>query len=198
MRVVVATNRDLTRMVEEGKFRQDLFFRLSVARIALPPLRERREDIPLLVERLVQRAARESAKAVTGVSQAAIELLSAHDWPGNVRELAHVLERAVVLARHEVLTSEDFPVLHKGARDDGGSLVGTVPLGDRPTLDELKRRYVLSVLAEQGGNVSRAAIVLGIDRRSLHRMLVRFGRTTRARAGDAVAADGDERDDSMA
>jgi DNA-binding NtrC family response regulator len=198
VRVIAATHRDLAGAVAAGRFREDLYYRLEVVTIALPPLRERREDIPLLVERLVQRAAREAGKAVTGVSQAAIELLCAHSWPGNVRELAHVLERAVVLARHEVLTSEDFPVLQKADRDDASGVEAALPDADRPTLDELKRRYVLKVLEEQGGNVSRAAIVLGIDRRSLHRMLGRFGRTTRARTGDAVAADCDERDDSMA
>jgi DNA-binding NtrC family response regulator len=197
VRVIAATHRDLAALVAAGRFREDLYYRLEVVTIALPPLRERREDIPLLVERLVQRAARDAGKTITGVSQAAIELLSAHAWPGNVRELAHVLERAVVLARHEVLTSEDFLILQKGGREEIAD-AASVPLGDRPTLDELKRRYVLSVLEEQGGNVSRAAVVLGIDRRSLHRMLARFGRTTRARAGDAVAADCDDRDDSMA
>jgi DNA-binding NtrC family response regulator len=197
VRVIAATHRDLAAAVAAGRFREDLYYRLEVVTITLPPLRERREDIPLLVERLVQRAARESGKEVSGVSQAAIELLCAHAWPGNVRELAHVLERAVVLARHDVLTSEDFPILQKDGRDDVDGAVATVA-SDRPTLDELKRRYVLSVLEEQGGNVSRAAVVLGIDRRSLHRMLVRFGKGSRARAGDAVAADCDERDDSMA
>jgi transcriptional regulator with PAS, ATPase and Fis domain len=198
VRVIAATHRDLAAAVAAGRFREDLYYRLEVVTISLPPLRERREDIPLLVERLVQRAAREAGKTVTGVSQAAIELLSEHAWPGNVRELAHVLERAVVLARHEVLTSEDFTMLRKSGREEPLEVPGPALLGDRPTLDELKRRYVLSVLEEQGGNVSRAAVVLGIDRRSLHRMLARFGRTARARAGDAAAADCDDRDDSMA
>src|SRR6185503_16287793 len=99
VRVIAATNRDLSMAVESGRFREDLYYRLKVVTLALPPLRERREDIPLLVEHLVRRAARECHKSVTGVSEAALALLLAYHWPGNVRELAHVLERGVALAQ---------------------------------------------------------------------------------------------------
>src|SRR5262249_18274567 len=101
VRVIAATNRDLATAVANGRFREDLYYRLKVVTMQLPPLRERREDIPLLVDHLVRRAARECRKTVTGVSEAALALLCAYQWPGNVRELAHVLERGVALAQHE-------------------------------------------------------------------------------------------------
>jgi DNA-binding NtrC family response regulator len=171
VRVVAATNCDLAAAVAEGRFREDLYYRLKVVTIAVPPLRERREDIPLLVDHLVRRAAAQCGKPVSGVSEAALALLTAYHWPGNIRELAHVLERGVALARHEVLTTEDLPAeLHRRPAASADRV-----MADRPTLAELKRRYVARVLEEQGGNVSRAASVLGVDRRSLYRMLQRWG-----------------------
>jgi DNA-binding NtrC family response regulator len=137
----------------------------------LPPLRERRDDIPLLVEHLVQRAASQCRKPITGVSDAALAALRAYDWPGNVRELAHVLERSVALAQGPLLGLDDLP----------GELHGQRPsapvdlLADTPTLDEMKKRYIRHVLEQHGGNVSRAAAILGLDRRSLYRMLQRYG-----------------------
>jgi two-component system response regulator AtoC len=173
VRVIAATNRDLTGAVEAGRFREDLYYRLKVVTLQLPPLRERREDVPLLVDHLVRRAARECHKAVTGVSEQALALLRAYHWPGNVRELAHVLERGVALAQQEVLTAEDLP---EELRQPAPA--PSTP-EDRPTLAELKRRYVHRVFEESGGNVSRAAQVLGVDRRSLYRMLQRYGVTPR-------------------
>src|SRR5438046_3180698 len=178
VRVIAATNRELAAAVEEGRFREDLYYRLKVVTLQLPPLRERREDIPLLVDHLVRRAARECRKAVTGVSEQALAWLRAYHWPGNVRELAHVLERGVALAQQEVLTAEDLP---DELRRPGPAPARATP-EDRPTLAELKRRYVHRVFEESGGNVSRAAQVLGVDRRSLYRMLQRYGVTPRGGA----------------
>jgi two-component system response regulator AtoC len=178
VRVIAATNRDLATAVEEGRFREDLYYRLKVVTLQLPPLRERREDVPLLVDHLVRRAARECRKAVTGVSEQALEWLRGYHWPGNVRELAHVLERGVALAQQEVLTAEDLP---EELRRPGPAPARATP-DDRPTLAELKRRYVHRVFEESGGNVSRAAQVLGVDRRSLYRMLQRYGVTPRGGA----------------
>jgi DNA-binding NtrC family response regulator len=177
VRVVAATNRDLSAAVAAGRFREDLFYRLKVVSLALPPLRERREDVPLLVEHLVRRAAHECDKPVSGVSEAALALLCAYPWPGNVRELAHVLERGVALAQHEVLSAEDLPL---ELRQPPEPALAAAP-ADRPTLEQLKRRYVRAVLEESGGNVSRAAAVLGVDRRSLYRMLQRYGMMPRTR-----------------
>jgi len=184
VRVIAATNRDLATAVANGRFREDLYYRLKVVTMQLPPLRERREDIPLLVDHLVRRAARECRKTVTGVSEAALALLCAYQWPGNVRELAHVLERGVALAQHEILTAEDLP---GEVRQTPASVAP--PESDRPTLAELKRRYVQRIYEENGGNVSRAAAVLGVDRRSLYRMLQRYGVTPRGGNPDAGNAE---------
>ena len=176
VRVVAATNRDLVAAVAAGQFREDLYYRLNVVALHLPPLRERRDDIPLLVEHLVQRAAAQCGKPVAGVSAAALAILCAHDWPGNVRELAHVLERGVALARGSVIDVEDLPAALRGARSQPVSDL-TV---DLPTLEQLKHRYIRHVVELHGGNVSRAAAVLGIERRSLYRMLRRYGIAHRA------------------
>jgi two-component system response regulator AtoC len=171
VRVLAATNRDLTAAVAAGRFREDLYYRLKVVTIVLPPLRERRDDIPLLVDHLVQRASRQCDKPVTGVSEAALAVLQAYDWPGNVREMAHVLERSVALAQHEVIGVDDLP------SEVRSPLPSATPdlLASRPTLEALKQQYIQRVLDESGGNVSRAATVLGVDRRSLYRMLQRYG-----------------------
>ena len=180
VRIIAATNRDLGGAVATGRFREDLYYRLKVVTIHLPPLRERREDIPLLVDHLVRKAAASCGKRVTGVSESALALLGAYDWPGNIRELGHVLERSVALAQHEVLAAEDLPDdIGAAPPQNGGALPASHP-ADRPTLAELKRRYIEQVLEESGGNVSRAAAVLGVDRRSLYRMLQRYGLPPRA------------------
>jgi len=171
VRVLAATNVDLTHAVAEGRFRSDLYYRVKVVTIALPPLRDRREDVPLLVDHLLKRAARQCEKDVAGVSEAALAVLRAYHWPGNIRELGHVLERAVALAHGPVLGVEDLPAELRG----GPTTMPSDLLGDRPTLEALKRRYIQRVLEENGGNVSRAAAVLGVDRRSLYRMLERHG-----------------------
>jgi two-component system response regulator AtoC len=171
VRVIAATRRDLAAEVAAGRFREDLYYRLKVVTVELPPLRERAEDVPLLVDHLVRRAAEECGKRVIGVSEAALALLRAYRWPGNVRELAHVIERAVALTQNEILTAADLP---PEVREPGPAAAGVIP-ADRPTLNELKRRYIRCVLEEHGGNVSRAAAVLGVDRRSLYRMLQRYG-----------------------
>ena len=176
-RVIAATNCDLAAAVGAGRFREDLYYRLKVVTIAVPPLRERADDVPLLVDQLVRRAARECGKNVTGVSEQALALLCGYRWPGNVRELAHVLERGVALAQHDVIMAEDLP---DELRDPVAPSSEDVP-PDRPTLNELKRRYIRRVFDESGGNVTQAAAVLGVDRRSLYRMLQRHGIAWRGR-----------------
>jgi DNA-binding NtrC family response regulator len=177
VRVLAATNRDLLAEVAAGGFREDLYYRLKVVTVRLPPLRERKDDIPLLVDHLVQRAADQSGKIISGVSEAFLAVLVSYDWPGNVRELAHVLERAVALSQPGgVLGVSDLPTELQAAEDGEVSEPGNDDiLAGRPTLSELRRRYIRRILEEQGGNVSRAASVLGIDRRSLYRMLDRYG-----------------------
>jgi two-component system, NtrC family, response regulator AtoC len=168
VRVVAATNRDLAQAVKDGRFREDLFFRLNVVTIAIPPLRERREDIPLLAEHFAHKHGRPDGSAA--VSAAARDLLVAYDWPGNVRELENVVARALALNPAGVILPEDLPEALRG----GGPAQTPPPdlaLSDRPPLAELERRYALLVLAEAGGNKTRAAEVLGIDRKTLYRLL---------------------------
>ena len=167
-RVVAATNVDLERAVAEQRFRRDLYYRLSVIVIQIPPLRERREDIPLLIEQFLANASARTGRAVT-ISPEAVRALTACAWPGNVRELENTIERLVVFSRGRI-DVQDLPETVLAAPSLEERL-----FTDLPTLDELERRYVLHVLAAVGGNRSRAAEALGIDRRTLYRMAERFG-----------------------
>jgi DNA-binding NtrC family response regulator len=170
-RILAATARDLSAAVAARRFREDLRDRLAAVTISIPPLRERREDIRLLADHLARSTARACGAPVANIAEPALALLEAHDWPGNVRQLADVLERAVSSTPHVMLEVGDLPA---ELRSPFRTSVLARSL-DRPTLKDLKRRYVHDVLLESGGNVSRAASVLGIDRRSLYRMLQRYG-----------------------
>ena len=170
VRVIAATHRDLERATREGSFRQDLFYRLHVFAIRVPPLRERREDVPLLAAHfLAAFAARGGGTA--SLTPAALAALAAHDWPGNVRELENTLERLAVEARGGTI---DVPDLPPPFRERPASLEQPLFTG-LPSLEEMEKRYLRHVLAELSGNRSRAAEVLGIDRRTLYRMAERFG-----------------------
>ena len=170
VRIVGATNVDVERWVAEGKFRQDLFYRLGVVIIKLPPLRERHEDIPLLVERFLQAARSKSGKHVDFTPQA-VEALAAYHWPGNVRELENLVERLVVFSRGSRIDISDLP----GTVKPKAPVLEKRLFDDLPTLDEIERRYLLHVLEQVGHNRTRAAEVMGIDRRTLYRMAERFG-----------------------
>ena len=172
VRVVAATNKDLAHAVKENRFREDLFYRLNVVNIRIPPLRQRREDIPLLAEHFAQKHGR----ADSAITPTARELLLAYGWPGNVRELENVIARALALNPTGVIVPEDLPeAIRQPATVAAGVPAGTAaPAGaraERPTLSELERRYAAQVLAEQGGNKTRAAEILGIDRKTLYRIL---------------------------
>jgi two-component system, NtrC family, response regulator AtoC len=178
VRVVAATNHNLAEAVSRGEFRQDLYYRLNVVAIRLPPLRERVEDIPLLARHFLQHYCQESGKSITAISDKAMELLSAYRWPGNIRELENAIEQAVALSYQPVLTPDDLPAAvrdHAIAKSfQSDSRNGQFLFPDTPTLEEVKKRYVLHVLSHNQGNVSRSARILNIDRRSLYRMLARF------------------------
>ena len=166
-RLIAATNRSLEALLGEGRFRQDLYYRLNVIRIEVPPLRERREDIVPLVDLFLNRACERQARSFIGVSAAAMRGLQAYRWPGNARELANVIERAVVLSDHDTLVPEDFDV----PKNDGvGTLLAQGADGNVP-LEEIERAYVRRVLEEHGGNKAGAARSLGINRRTLYRKL---------------------------
>jgi transcriptional regulator with PAS, ATPase and Fis domain len=175
-RVVAATNRDLKNEVAVGRFREDLLFRLQVVTVRVPPLRERRGDIPILIRHFIARHAERLGRPAPHVAPEVYEMLESYDFPGNVRELSHIIERAMLLAREAVITGSDLPPevarawTEQGATDPTrmGSLAD-----DWPTLSVLERRYIDRVLSRTGGNKTRAADVLGIDRRTLNRMFAR-------------------------
>jgi DNA-binding NtrC family response regulator len=170
VRIVAATNVDVEKAVAEGRFRQDLYYRLGVVVIHLPPLRERREDIPLLVERFLDAACAKAGRRVE-ITPAAMEALTAHAWPGNVRELENTIERLVVFCRGSRIDAVDLPATLAGKPTTAPQAL----FDDLPPLDELERRYLVHVLEQVGGNRTRAAEVMGIDRRTLYRMAERFG-----------------------
>jgi DNA-binding NtrC family response regulator len=170
VRVVAATNADLERDVGEGRFRQDLFYRLSVLVIKMPALRDRREDIPVLVERFLQNAWTRAGRRVE-ISPGALQRLVEYRWPGNVRELENTIERLVLVSRDAVIQESDLPF----APARGSEPAEPRLFADLPSLDEMERRYLAHVLEAVGGNRTRAAEVLGIDRRTLYRMADRFG-----------------------
>jgi DNA-binding NtrC family response regulator len=167
-RVVAATNADLNRCVSDQRFRQDLYYRLSVIVIHLPALRDRREDIPLLIEQFVRNASGRTGRHVA-ISAETIVALTSYRWPGNVRELENTIERLVVFSRGRI-ELQDLPETVLAAP----SLQERM-FQDLPSLEELERRYLIHVLEAVGGNRSRAAEALGIDRRTLYRMAERFG-----------------------
>jgi two-component system, NtrC family, response regulator HydG len=164
-RCVAATNKNLEQLIDEGKFRSDLFYRLNVFRIELPPVRERGEDIPLLVNHFVRKFSSSMNKRITHVSPNAMNQLQQQPWPGNVRELENAVERAMVVAQEPMLRDQDF-VLRPTATNGGNGA---------KTLEEVERTHILRVLEECGHNQSRAAERLGIDRVTLHHKLKRYG-----------------------
>jgi DNA-binding NtrC family response regulator len=167
VRLVSATNATLEAEVAAGRFREDLLFRINTVEIRLPPLRDRREDIPLLAVEFLRRHAQRNRKAVEGFEPDAMELLLAHPWPGNVRELEHAVERAVLLASGPLVAAGDV-----GLRSAPGAASGTL---ERLTLDEVERELIRRALKRHDGNVSEAAKALGLSRSALYRRLERHG-----------------------
>src|SRR5689334_4727080 len=176
-RVLAATNRNLEREVKTGKFREDLFYRLSVVTLRVPALSERRTDIPLLAERFLGLVLDREGHKQLSLSEETVRTLVAYDWPGNVRELESAIEYAVLHARGNEIVPDDLPVK---LQSDQVRSAARSPLSalfeDLPALDELERRYLLYVLEVAGGNRTRAAEILGIDRRTLYRMIERHNR----------------------
>jgi DNA-binding NtrC family response regulator len=175
VRVLAATNRDLEREVKEGRFREDLYYRLSVVTLRVPPLRERAEDLPLLAAHALRQAREAGARAAT-ISEEALATLNQYNWPGNVRELENTIAHAALYARGKVITPEDLPVkIRNHSRPAEPENKTQTMFKDLPSLDELERRYLIHVMQSVNGSRTRAAEVLGIDRRTLYRMAERFG-----------------------
>jgi DNA-binding NtrC family response regulator len=168
IRVVVATNRELSKLVADGGFRDDLYYRLNVVTITVPPLRERSVDIPLLAQHFLEKFAHGAQRPVKRLAPEALALLAGYHWPGNVRELEHVIERAVALSSSETILPDDFPPHVRHAPEGAPQLPAA-----RMTLEDVKRWYVHKILEEAGGNKLRAAELLGIDRSTLYRILER-------------------------
>ncbi|OGX09214.1 MAG: Fis family transcriptional regulator [Nitrospirae bacterium RIFCSPLOWO2_12_FULL_63_8] len=169
VRIIAATNLSLTDEVKAKRFREDLYYRLNVIEIRMPPLRERREDIPLLVDAFLKKCAEASRKAVKGIGESALALLMDYPWPGNVRELENVIERAVTLTHGEKVVPEDLPPAIHGSRGDRKVIDEAA---DRTLpLDEVEKEYILRILDKTGGNKYQAAQILGIDRKTLYRKL---------------------------
>ncbi len=174
VRLVAATNKDLAKLVSEGKFRDDLFFRLSVVQMTMPPLRQRKEDIPLLVHAFLKQFAEENGRPVPEITPDAMEELLRFDWPGNVRKLRNVIENIVVMTSGPKITLRNLPVEVREATSGGGTLASAkfIPArGSRFNLHETEHRLILQALEETGGNVTQAAKRLGISRRTLHRKI---------------------------
>jgi two-component system response regulator HydG len=174
-RLVAATNRDLEEEIRRGAFRRDLYYRLNVIAIYLPPLRERRDDIPLLVGAFLERAGAARGEAPKRLSPAAQDAMVNYAWPGNVRELENALERAVILTSGEVIEVAALP--DRVTAPEPAKLVDERPMRN-PTLDTIERAYIMWVLQSEAGNKTRAAETLGIDPSTLHRKLSRFGGET--------------------
>jgi len=163
-RCVAATNKRLEVLVEDGRFRPDLYYRLNVFRIELPPLRDRRDDIPLLADHFLRKFALAMNKKVARIAPDAMRLLQQHEWIGNVREMENAIERAMVVAREPELRADDFLLQPQPAAATGAR-----------ALDDVERQHILRVVEECGGNQTRAAAVLGVDRVTLHNKLKRYG-----------------------
>jgi DNA-binding NtrC family response regulator len=170
VRLIAATNRDLKDAIAKGSFREDLYYRLNVVNIHIPPLRERKEDIPLLVAAFLKEFSQENGKPIEGIDPKARLALYNYSWPGNVRQLRNSVESAVVLSKGSTLTLEDFPPNIRG-ETSADSL--RLPLGT--SLAEMEKEVIRSTLAREGGNKSRTAEILGIGRKTLHRKIEEYG-----------------------
>jgi len=176
VRLIAATNRDLEAAVQEKRFREDLYFRINVVQLHLPPLRARGSDVLLLAQHFLEQIAARFGKPVTGISHNVAEKLLAYDWPGNVRELRNAMERAVALTNYEQLAVEDLPERIRDYRTSRLVLDGADPSELLP-MEEVERRYIRHVLKAVGGNKTLAAQALGLDRKTLYRKLQRSGDT---------------------
>jgi len=166
IRILAATNKNLERMIQKGTFREDLYYRIDVISIAVPPLRERKEDIPLLAQHFLVKYTTLHGKKVKGISSQAMEQLCSYDWPGNVRELENVVERAVIFANREVILLEDLPLSLQSTFSGGKSFP--------PSLEEAEKKLILDALQATGANQSKASKILGIHRNTLWRKVKKY------------------------
>ncbi len=174
VRVIASTNRDIEAAVEEGRFREDLYYRINVIRLDLPPLRARGSDILLLAQHFLEQFASYADKPVTGISASTAQKLMAYNWPGNVRELRNVIDQAVVLTMHDKLTINDLPERIRDYRPSH-MLIGSDNPHELVPMEDVERQYIMHVLKTVNGNRTQAARILGFDRKTLWRKLHRYG-----------------------
>jgi two-component system response regulator HydG len=172
VRVIAATNKDLDDLKNQGAFREDLYYRLNVVRLEIPPLRERRDDIPLLARHFLDMFAAKNNKEIKGLTPGAMDRLIRYDWPGNVRELMNAVERAVVLARTEYLDDQDFAMIQTAAQQPSET---SSPVDHNMPLEAVEKAAILRMLDSVTGNKSEAARRLGITRKTLHKKLKKYG-----------------------
>jgi two-component system response regulator HydG len=175
VRIIAATNRDLMESIREGRFREDLFYRLNVVALNMPPLRERKEDIPLLAQHFLAVFSEKNHKKIRGFTPQAIDRLIRYSWPGNVRELMNAVERAVVMSRNEYLDERDLSLINRQSAVVSGTNGEAAHLFNNLPLDEVEKSTILNMLEQVRGNKSEAARRLGITRRTLHQKLKRYG-----------------------
>ena len=173
VRVIAATNKDLTREVGQGRFREDLYFRLNVVPLTMPPLRERIADLPMLAEYFLRVCAEEGGLPAKSLTPEALQRMSGYDWPGNIRELRNMIERLLILAPGTTITEEDLPLRNRNAETSSG------PLPEGKTLKDIKeameKNLIIQTLQKHGGNVTRSAAELGVERTNLHKKMKYYG-----------------------
>jgi transcriptional regulator with PAS, ATPase and Fis domain len=174
VRVITATNRDIEKAVNEGAFREDLYYRLNVVSVVIPPLRDRKEDIPGFLDFFIKKYSSENKKSITGISAETRDLLMRYSYPGNVRELENIIERAVVLAKKGVITAVDLPIHVRTATSEGNISAQKLKGSLNETLDTVERGIILEALKETGGVQTRAAEKLGISERVLRYKLKKY------------------------
>jgi transcriptional regulator with PAS, ATPase and Fis domain len=189
VRIVAATHRDLATEVKAGRFREDLFYRLNVVSVTLPPLRERKSDIPALINHFLEKYGESYGKPVEGLAPGTLQALLAHDWPGNIRELENAIERAVVLAQGAELVSDDLPPVLRGPRPLGSGSSNLIPGASMATIE---REAILRTLEMVQGSTTRAAEILGISVRKIQYRLKEYA------SGKAPAAHEEPEEDTAA
>jgi two-component system response regulator HydG len=176
VRIIAATNRNLEDEVKEGKFREDLFYRLNVVTLRIPQLRERQDDIPLLAHHFMEKYAKKNRKQVKGFSPLAMDMLLKYAWPGNVRELENVIERAVILLPDEHITEKELPSnITDSYAEKSDWVIPPAPVTANRSLEEIEKQAILATLEDSGGNKSETARRLGINRKTLHKKLKDYG-----------------------
>ena len=179
VRVITATNQNLENLIAQNKFRKDLYYRLNIIALEIPPLRERKGDISLLVKELIKRHCKQASKNISGVSEEAMAILTNCDWPGNIRELENVIERAVILCQHDIITPVDFPdaLIKKsnGTANIPGKHSSEANCKLKKALQEPERDLLVKALESMNWNRNEAAKSLGINRTTLYKKMLRFG-----------------------